>query len=164
MATHTGTHKKETQRHKEYKDKWNHFSASFYAVITLILFNLLLVTLAAVQISYHFCFSAPCIQELKLEMTSYTLRTPKRINTQIHSDYHLLCCLSLSLSFFLAVHLATICYYIQKLHLDKDKLYSRHTRTHRQTLLQGWVAFEGQDNVSWPRPWWLPVIHGCQLH
>lgn len=52
-----------------------------YVAIKLILFNLLLVTLASVQISQHFCFGARVIQELRLDVTSYSHYESQRGST-----------------------------------------------------------------------------------
>lgn len=102
----------------------------------------------------------------------HTLGKPKRISDQIHSDYYLLFHplfvslpppphpLSASLLFY--VYLRPEGSAFLELHLDKDKAETHKRRQADEAA--GLVAFKRKDNVSWPRPWWLPVIHGWQLH
>lgn len=68
-----------TQRRIKQIIFWDFFSP--YVAIKLILFNLLLVTLASVQISQHFCFGARVIQELRLDVTSYSHYESQRGST-----------------------------------------------------------------------------------
>lgn len=114
-----------------------------YVAVKLILFNLLLVTLASVQISQHFCFGAHVIQKLRLDVTSYSHYESQRgstlRSTQIATFFDawpslsLLCLSIFCCPSFTAVSLAMNRHSIYKLHLDKDKTYRKPTCTHRQT-------------------------------
>lgn len=138
---------------------WGIFSPPYFA-IKLILFNLLLVTLASVQISQHFCFGARVIQKLRLDVTSYSHYKSQRgstlRSTQITTFFDALALpfsspsFSLSLlrsSFFLPFPCNDLPLF-KKLHLDKDTAYGQHTCAHRQTHRCG-PELHLRDGIMW---------------
>lgn len=113
----------------------------------LILFNLLLLTLASVQISQHFCFGAHVIQELRLDVTSYSHYESQRgstlRSTQITTFFDALALpfSSLSLSLLLSLFLCRFPSNELPLHLEAafregQSVWKPHMHTQADTPLQ----------------------------